>query len=63
MKTNNIPLKSLLKVQLEMQKKFKFFKICVFLGPFWDLSWDLWSIMTTKYYFQKVPKNTQILKN
>ena len=25
MKTNNIPLKSLLKVQLEMQKKFKIF--------------------------------------
>ena len=31
MKTNNIPLKSLLKVQLEMQKKIKIFQnLCVF---------------------------------
>ena len=34
MKTNNIPLKSPIKLPPEMQKKFEFFKICWFLGPF-----------------------------
>ena len=28
-------IENLLKVQLEMKKKFKIFQNCVFLGPFW----------------------------